>query len=124
MTIYNLIYKITEIKQQQLYQGFRFYMDVFYYNIKICLHVDISTGDIIIPKFIIYNYPYMFENDYIEVLAYNNETIIAEKLQSILFLKFKNSIMKDYYDIYYMIQYLNDSFNYVDLKIEILLMIY
>ncbi len=47
----------------------------------------------------------MLEDDYIEIYTYNQETIIAEKLQTILSRKIANSRMKDYYDLYYFVNF-------------------
>lgn len=51
----------------------------------------------------------MFDNSYINILSYNQETIIAEKLQSILERKVTNSRMKDYYDLYFFVNYRWDN---------------
>ncbi|MDQ0360204.1 putative nucleotidyltransferase component of viral defense system [Breznakia pachnodae] len=55
----------------------------------------------------------ILENDSINILAYNSETIFAEKLQAILHLKTANSRMKDYYDIFY---FLSDGWTHLDKK--------
>ena len=53
-------------------------------KIKENFHVDIATGDVITPKKIEYTYNCILENKAIKILAYNKETIIAEKIESIL----------------------------------------
>ena len=110
------IKNIEEIKEEQEYDGFRFTLMCKFENIKVNFHLDISTGDIITPKAIEYSYKKILENEYISVMAYNNETIIAEKLQSILDRKIGNSRMKDYYDIYYFAHYRYDELNLEHLK--------
>ena len=70
-------------------------------NLKIPFHIDISTGDIITPRAIEYKYKMILEDEYINIWTYNQETIVAEKLQTILARKIENSRMKDFYDIYY-----------------------
>lgn len=72
-------------------------------NLKIPFHIDISTGDIITPRAIEYKYKKLLEDDYIEIYTYNQETVIAEKLQTILSRKIANSRMKDYYDLYFFV---------------------
>ena len=104
-----IIEKIEDIKQEEYYGGYKFKITGIYENIKIKFHIDISTGDVITPKAIEYKYKKLFENSYINILSYNQETIIAEKLQSILERKLTNSRMKDYYDLYFFVNYKWDS---------------
>lgn len=103
------IEKIEDIKQEEYYGGYKFKITGIYENIKIKFHIDISTGDVITPKAIEYKYRKLFDNSYINILSYNQETIIAEKLQSILERKVTNSRMKDYYDLYFFVNYRWDS---------------
>lgn len=63
-------------------------------------NIDVATGDPITPKEINYKYNLLIENRYINILAYNLETVLAEKLETILTRGEKSSRMKDYYDIY------------------------
>ena len=104
-----IIEKIEDIKQEEYYGGYKFKITGIYENIKIKFHIDISTGDVITPKAIEYKYKKLFDNSYINILSYNQETIIAEKLQSILERKLTNSRMKDYYDLYFFVNYKWDS---------------
>lgn len=103
------IEKIEDIKQEEYYGGYKFKIIGIYENIKINFHIDISTGDVITPRAIEYKYKKLFDNSYIDILSYNQETIIAEKLQSILERKITNSRMKDYYDLYFFVNYRWDS---------------
>jgi predicted nucleotidyltransferase component of viral defense system len=103
------IEKIEDIKQEENYGGYKFKITGIYENIKIKFHIDISTGDVITPKAIEYKYKKLFDNSYIDILSYNQETIIAEKFQSILERKITNSRMKDYYDLYFFVNYRWDS---------------
>ena len=104
-----IIEKIEDIKQEEYYGGYKFKITGIYGNIKIKFHIDISTGDVITPKAIEYKYKKLFDSSYIDILSYNQETIIAEKLQSILERKLTNSRMKDYYDLYFFVNYKWDS---------------
>lgn len=110
------IINIEEIKEGQEYDGYRFTLLCKFENIKVNFHLDISTGDIITPRAIEYSYKKILEDEYISVMAYNNETIIAEKLQTILDKKIGNSRMKDYYDIYYFVHYRFNEINFEHLK--------
>lgn len=108
------IEKIEDIKQEEYYGGYKFKITGIYKNIKIKFHIDISTGDVITPRAIEYKYKKLFDNSYIDILSYNQETIIAEKLQSILERKITNSRMKDYYDLYFFVNY---KWNKIDKEI-------
>lgn len=103
------IEKVEDIKQEEYYGGYQFKIIAIYENIKVQFHMDVSTGDIITPRAIEYKYKKLFDNSYIDILSYNQETIIAEKLQSILERKITNSRMKDYYDLYFFVNYRWDS---------------
>lgn len=103
------IEKVENIKQEEYYGGYQFKIIATYENIKVQFHMDVSTGDVITPRAIEYKYKKLFDNSYIDILSYNQETIIAEKLQSILERKIINSRMKDYYDLYFFVNYRWDS---------------
>lgn len=109
-----IIEKIEDIKQEEYYGGYKFKITGIYENIKVQFHMDVSTGDVITPRAIEYKYKKLFDNSYIDILSYNQETIIAEKLQSILERKITNSRMKDYYDLYFFVNYRWDE---IDKKI-------
>lgn len=103
------IEKIEDIKQEEYYGGYQFKIIATYENIKVQFHMDASTGDVITPRAIEYKYKKLFDNSYIDIFSYNQETVIAEKLQSILERKIANSRMKDYYDLYFFVNYKWDS---------------
>ena len=104
------------IREDNEYGGYSFKIIGKIFNIVIPFHIDISTGDIITPRAIEYKYKTILENDYIELYTYNYETIIAEKLQTILARGISNSRMKDYYDLYYFVTYKWNDVNKNTLK--------
>lgn len=106
--------KIEEIKEESEYGGYRIKLVGNIENLKIPFHIDISTGDIITPRAIEYKYKKLLENDHIEIYTYNQETVIAEKLQTVLSRKIANSRMKDYYDLYF---FFNSKWQEIDKKI-------
>lgn len=73
-------------------------------NIKQPFSIDIATGDPITPSAVEYEYQLMIENRKIPIKAYNLETVIAEKLQTIIARGLANSRSKDYYDLYIIIK--------------------
>lgn len=99
------INKVEDIKEDNEYDGYRFKIIAVFENIKIQFHVDVSTGDIITPRAIEYQYKKLFEDTYINIYSYNQETIIAEKFQTVIERKIKNSRMKDYYDLYFFVTF-------------------
>lgn len=109
-----LLNKVEDIKEQDEYGGYKFKLIAQYGNLKIPFHIDISTVDIINPRAIQYRYNKILENEYINIWTYNQETLIAEKLQTILAIKLDNSRMKDFYDLYYFEKY---KWNEIDKKL-------
>ena len=63
------------------------------------MKVDISTGDVITPRAIEYNYKLLLDDRSINLWSYNLETILAEKLQTVLARGLLNTRMRDFYDI-------------------------
>lgn len=95
--------RIEDIREEIFYGGFKFKLFAKFGNLQVPFSIDISTGDVITPKAIKYKYTKTLEDGYIELYCFNNETIIAEKLQTILTRGINNSRLKDYYDLYYFI---------------------
>jgi len=91
---------INEIRQEDDYGGYNVTLLGKLENIKETISVDIAMGDPITPNAINYEYKCLFDNDILKFKAYNFETIIAEKLQTILFRGIANSRSKDFYDLY------------------------
>ena len=73
------------------------------------MKLDITTGDKITPKEIEYQFKLLLEDRNISVLAYNLETIMAEKLETVISRGDQNTRPRDYYDIYILtkLQYSN-----------------
>ena len=82
------------------YPGVRVSMETKFDGVITPLKIDISTGDIITPREIKYNFNLMLENRTIEVWAYNPETVLAEKLETVISRNVTNTRMRDFYDIY------------------------
>ena len=97
--------KVEDIQEENEYGGYKFKLIAKFSNLKIPFHIDLSTGDIITPRATEYKYKMILEDEYINIWTYNQETIVAEKLQTILARKLNNSRMKDFYDIYYFVTF-------------------
>ena len=62
--------------------------------------MDVTTGDIITPREIEYTFPLLFDERSISILVYNLETILAEKLETVLSRNIANTRPRDFYDIF------------------------
>ena len=94
------IKRISEIMEEADYPGVRVSMETKFDGVITPLKIDISTGDIITPREIKCNFNLMLENRTIEVWAYNLETVLAEKLETVISRNVTNTRMRDFYDIY------------------------
>ena len=94
------IKRISEIMEEADYPGVRVSMETKFDGVITPLKIDISTGDIITPREIKYNFNLMLEDRTIEVWAYNLETVLAEKLETVISRNVTNTRMRDFYDIY------------------------
>lgn len=91
---------IESIRDDDEYGGFRAAIMAKYESINTPLKFDITTGDIITPKAIRYEFQSSFEDKAIKVWAYNVETILAEKVETTLRRGVLNTRMRDFYDTY------------------------
>lgn len=94
------IIDIREIREEDLYGGYCINLKATFDKLWTHLMIDITTGDIITYKEIEFKYRTLFDDEIINILSYNYETIIAEKFESIISRNINNSRMKDYYDLY------------------------
>lgn len=102
---------VMDIRADDEYGGNKYHIVGKLENLKVALEIDISTGDEITPRELNYKYISLFENKKIEIDAYNIETILAEKIQTILVRGKYNTRMKDYYDIYFFLTKLKNEIN-------------
>lgn len=89
-----------KIMEETEYPGYRVTLEANFDTIFQKFKIDISTGDIITPNEVKYNIKQMLSDDKIEILAYNIETILSEKIHSIIQKGEDNTRARDYYDIY------------------------
>jgi predicted nucleotidyltransferase component of viral defense system len=89
---------IVPIREDDEYGGYRVAIIAKYESINTPLKIDITTGDIITPDAIRYTFHSNFEDKLIEVWAYNIETILAEKVETILRRSVLNTRPRDFYD--------------------------
>lgn len=89
------------IHEEGQYPGIRVGMESQMDQMKIPMKLDITTGDVITPKEINYSFPLIFENRSIPILAYNLETLLAEKFKTVIDRAKENTRMRDFYDLFY-----------------------
>lgn len=94
------IEKTESIRDEDEYGGLRITIKFTLENMKDSFHIDIATGDPIHPGPDDYKYELLIGNEIYKVWSYNLETILAEKIETILSKLEASSRMKDYYDIY------------------------
>lgn len=75
-------------------------MEVYLDRLRQSISIDISTGDEITPEAVDYTYTMMFDGEKINLRTYNLETLLAEKLETILSGDTLNTRMRDFYDVY------------------------
>lgn len=107
--------KIGEIREGDDYTGYRVSLSANYPPMAVPLKLDITTGDKITPREIEYRFKLLLEDREIPVLAYNLETVMAEKLETVVSRGDQNTRPKDYYDIYILakMQYKNIETEYL-----------
>lgn len=102
---------IREIREGDEYKGYRVALSANYPPMTIPLKLDITTGDKITPKEVRYQFKLLLEDRSISVLAYNLETIMAEKLETVISRGDQNTRSRDYYDIYILTKLQYSSLN-------------
>ncbi len=103
------IKQISEIMDEAEYPGVRVSMETEFDGVRTPLKIDISTGDVITPKEIQYSFKLMLEERSIDVLAYNLETVMAEKLETVISRGITNTRMRDFYDVHILLKLYKDT---------------
>ncbi|MGH4121197.1 nucleotidyl transferase AbiEii/AbiGii toxin family protein [Clostridium sp.] len=88
------------IRENDEYNGMRVSFEAIYPPMAVPLKIDITTGDKITPREIAYEFSLLFEQRKIMVLAYNLESILAEKLETIISRGDQNTRPRDFYDVF------------------------
>ena len=94
------IENMKNIREEELYSGFKVNLKAEFDGLKTNLMIDITTGEVITYKEVEFKYNTIFDDETINIMTYNYETIIAEKFESIISRNIDNTRMKDYYDLY------------------------
>ena len=91
---------VEDIRKNDVYGGYRISLTANFSPMRVPLKLDLTTGDKITPEAVEYKYPMMFNDGILEIFAYNLETILAEKLETVISRGDQNTRPRDYYDIF------------------------
>ena len=91
---------ISDIREGDDYPGIRVSLKANYPPISVPLTVDVTTGDVITPGEIEYTFFLLFDDRTISIFAYNLETVLAEKIETVLSRGVANTRPRDFYDIH------------------------
>ncbi len=105
------IVSIKDIRLEDEYGGFRLNILSKLGNNKTYITIELTTGDVITPREMKYNYNCIFEDKTIPIMSYTLETVLAEKFQTIVTRGLLNTRLKDFYDIYILINTKIDDLN-------------
>ncbi|MDR1068597.1 MAG: nucleotidyl transferase AbiEii/AbiGii toxin family protein [Clostridiales Family XIII bacterium] len=94
------IKSVSPIMDEADYPGVRIMLDTTLETMHTPLKIDFSTGDVITPREVSYSFRLLFEERAISLLAYNLETVLAEKIETLLSRGTANTRMRDFYDIF------------------------
>lgn len=94
------ITSVTSIMTDFEYPGIRMMLEATLDRMRQAIKLDISTDDVITPAAVEYEYKLMFEDRTISLLTYNKETLLAEKVQTILARGIANTRLRDFYDVH------------------------
>lgn len=91
---------VSDIMTDFKYPGIRMTLEAVLERMRQVIKIDISTDDVITPAAVEYEYKLMFEDRTIPLLTYNAETLLAEKIQTIIAWGIANTRLRDYYDVH------------------------
>ncbi len=95
------IYGISPIREDDIYGGYRVMLNAKYDTIVTPLSVDVTTGDVITPHPVKFNFYELFDKEKsYELWTYNVETVMAEKVETILRRTVFSTRPRDFYDTY------------------------
>ena len=107
------ITRLNDIRIQDRYGEIRLALLGVKEELRVNLKIDITTKDPIIPREINFKYKSMFDNSYIDIMAFSKESIIAEKFETLLEDTESDTRAKDFYDLYML---MNDKIDYDNLR--------
>lgn len=91
---------IEPIRDEDAYNNFRVHLRAKYGKIDSPMKIDVTTGDVITPAAIQYDFPMLFDEKTVPVMAYTLETVLAEKYETIIRRNIGTTRARDYYDLH------------------------
>ncbi len=107
---------INEIRETDEYTGYRVALLANYPPMSVPLKLDITTGDKITPREIKFKYHLLIEDREIAIFAYNLETVLAEKIETVISRGDLSTRPRDYYDIFVLFKLQSANIKYEQLK--------
>ena len=95
---------IEPIREEDAYNNFRVHLRAKYGKIDSPMKIDVTTGDVITPTAIRYDFPMLFEDKTVPVMAYTLETVLAEKYETIIRRNIGTTRARDFYDLHTLYQ--------------------
>lgn len=92
--------RIEPIREDDAYNNFRVHLQAKYGKIDSPMKIDVTTGDIITPAAVRYDFQMLFEDKTIPVMAYTLETVLAEKYETIIRRNIGTTRARDFYDLH------------------------
>ena len=109
------IVNIKDIRLIDKYGGLKVKLIGYKEHLRVPLAIDVTVGDPITPKELKFKYKCMFDDSYINIMAFNKETIIAEKFETFITDNIMNTRAKDFYDLYILLTKFYNDINKDDL---------
>lgn len=91
---------IAPIREDDAYNNYRIHVRAKYGKIDSPMKIDVTTGDVITPAAIRYEFPMLFDDKTVPVMAYSLETVLAEKYETIIRRNIGTTRARDYYDLH------------------------
>lgn len=91
---------IEPIREEDAYNNFRIHLNARYGKIDSPMKIDVTTGDVITPAAVRYDFPMLFEERSIPIMAYTLETVLAEKYETIIRRNIGTTRARDFYDLH------------------------
>ena len=108
--------KLEPIRQDDIYGGFSIKLNATFDTLNEVIFIDVTTGDKITPREISYSMPSLFTNHTIDVWAYNLETVLAEKLETIISRGVASTRPRDRYDLFTLFKLRKNQIDFTILK--------
>ena len=108
--------KLEPIRQDDIYGGFSIKLNATFDTLNEVIFIDVTTGDKITPREISYSMPSLFTNHTIDVWTYNLETVLAEKLETIISRGVASTRPRDRYDLFTLFKIRKNQIDFTILK--------